>query len=407
MPLRMRNHVTQGRLIMEGLRRAPFEADDEFEELRDEYPAYELEEYNENILNEEAEDEFEPIDEASLVTFGGDPRPKFGWGIVMAGGSGSGKGYVQGHNMDIECKVIDVDELKKLYVAATQHGKFNDTREYDFKNPQDVADLHQIVKQHGFKDKREAAFFANLDPKRLPNVLYDITGDDAKKVDGIGRKLKEAGYKTCLVWVVTNREVAFIQNLMRSRVVPDAIFHDTHNRVPDQIKKLLQGYEGLDYDEKEIIKVSGRWFDEAWIVLGQANPEQMGMKLDREQARMLRKKAVFKLTKLPNGNFAFETERNLGGDGEIKKAYFKDHPEMYEYLTQDLNALIDTTLGPIEDPKGDLANPKTYLSQAEYKEKYGDSLRARDRKALSKSRALRAPNEGRRFIRNGRVMIRA
>jgi hypothetical protein len=46
-----------------------------------------------------------------LITFGGQAYPKFGNIIIMAGGAGSGKGFVLGTLVGAEGKVFDVDEL--------------------------------------------------------------------------------------------------------------------------------------------------------------------------------------------------------------------------------------------------------------------------------------------------------
>lgn len=49
-----------------------------------------------------------------LITFGGKAYPKFGNIVVMAGGAGSGKGFVLSNLVGMEGKVFDVDELKTL-----------------------------------------------------------------------------------------------------------------------------------------------------------------------------------------------------------------------------------------------------------------------------------------------------
>ena len=49
-----------------------------------------------------------------LITFGGKAYPKFGNIVIMAGGAGSGKGFVLNKLVGVEGKVFDVDELKRL-----------------------------------------------------------------------------------------------------------------------------------------------------------------------------------------------------------------------------------------------------------------------------------------------------
>jgi hypothetical protein len=49
-----------------------------------------------------------------LITFGGQAYPNFGNVVIMAGGAGSGKGFVKDNLVGMEGFVFDVDELKTL-----------------------------------------------------------------------------------------------------------------------------------------------------------------------------------------------------------------------------------------------------------------------------------------------------
>ena len=60
------------------------EVNEYFEELREPYGMDILEDYNYEL----EESMKVSIDEAKTVTFGGKTFPKYGWGVVMAGGSG-------------------------------------------------------------------------------------------------------------------------------------------------------------------------------------------------------------------------------------------------------------------------------------------------------------------------------
>ena len=60
------------------------EVNESFEELREPYGMDILEDYNYEL----EESMNVSIDEAKTVTFGGKTFPKYGWGVVMAGGSG-------------------------------------------------------------------------------------------------------------------------------------------------------------------------------------------------------------------------------------------------------------------------------------------------------------------------------
>ena len=65
-----------------------------------------------------------PLNEASAITFGNRIFPESGWCVILVGGSGSGKGYIQTDALLIDAKVFDVDSLKTLYVNAAKIGRF-------------------------------------------------------------------------------------------------------------------------------------------------------------------------------------------------------------------------------------------------------------------------------------------
>jgi predicted kinase len=262
--------------ILEGLK-VQRDIDEEFELLREDNLYSDIdEEYT--YLPEYCEF----VDEATMVTFDGNMFPKFGYAVIMAGGSGSGKSFVKKNKVAIDAKTIDVDELKNLYIKA-QKAK-GSSKEWDLSNPNDVSSLHQIVKDKGFKDKEEAAFFNAAVEGRLPNVIYDITGDDPKKLSGLGKKLKDLGYKVSLVWVVTSRQVAMLQNLSRSRVVSQKIFHQTHNEVAKSVFPFL--------------KSGAKDYDEAWVVI---NSKGSAKTLSAQERKELNDIGTIKLAKSGSG----------------------------------------------------------------------------------------------------------
>ena len=46
-----------------------------------------------------------------LLTLGGVAYPKFGNGLILAGGGGSGKGWNYSHLLGIDGKIINVDDI--------------------------------------------------------------------------------------------------------------------------------------------------------------------------------------------------------------------------------------------------------------------------------------------------------
>lgn len=131
----------------------------------------------------------------------------------------------------MDFKSFDVDELKRkinksIKNADSPFRKYVDKDDYDFSNPDDVSALHGIVKKGDWNDKLQQNVF--MDNNYLPNVLFDVTGDDLNKLIKNAKTTKKLGYNTALVWVVTNREEAMVRNVLRDRTVGDAIFHINH-----------------------------------------------------------------------------------------------------------------------------------------------------------------------------------
>lgn len=256
------------------------------------------------------------LNEDRMIKFNGQLSPKFGWCVIMSGGAGSGKGYVQKQIMDFDAKVLDVDELKKLYVKAIQSDKTTlgrnpniTKRDYNFKNPEDVEKLHYATRKYG-DEERELVFSgvtAN-DLRRLTNITFDITGKKPIETIDICERMKKLGYKICYVWVLTNRQEAMVRNLMRDRVVPDNIFHDIHNAVNDAVPKFLQSPDAT-------------LIDEAWLVfssLGHAGG-------DSDELKKLAATRAIKLDKTSSGfkisNKLMHRIISTLGDPEVMTSY--------------------------------------------------------------------------------------
>ena len=225
----------------------------------------------------------ELLDENRAVTFDGETYPPNGWAVCLAGGPGSGKGYSQGRFIPIDAKVFDVDELKKTFRQAIKHddskfGKYVNKREYDMSNPKDVSDLHYAVKSSGIEMKQQDAYFKYNN--RLENVIFDMTGDDPNRLIKKATTAEDLGYKTSLIWVVTNREQAMVQNALRSRSVGDAVLHSKHNSIAQNLYKF-------------ITTDAGKYFDECWVIFS-SNPHVGG---SNAESQWLAKNRTIQLTK--------------------------------------------------------------------------------------------------------------
>lgn len=178
-----------------------------------------------------------------LMTFGGKAYPKFGQVVALAGGAGSGKGFILKNLMGIEGKVLDVDAIKELSQQApgiikkikAEFGVDISKEAFPMKNPENVSKLHVLLADEmKLIDKNKQALFTSVltSPKdRKPNIIFDVTMKNMKKFNEIAKEAKMLGYDTeniHIVWVVNDVEVAMDQNRKRSRTVPVEILMDTH-----------------------------------------------------------------------------------------------------------------------------------------------------------------------------------
>lgn len=347
--------------------------DELFESLIDDEVIEWDEESESYAISENIDAAMMQLDEASVVTFNKKTYPKFGWAVVLAGGPGSGKGYTVKHQIAIDAKIFDVDALKSLYVKTAKTDKPSLIRsrdskkgKYDFKNPDDVSDLHNTVDQRGYLKKAENAFYADSEAHkesgRIPNVIYDITGSRAEKLKNIGKMLQDMGYKTSLVWVVTNREVAMLRNLSRARTVSQAILHDVHNKIKANVFPFLQSADA-------------KYYDEAWIVFSSTDSLKS---LSKEEAKELADNAVVRLEK--NGSsfdipqpLADRIMRVLGADETNP-----ENPEVYKDMEDVKKALEPYATTVTKTGVGFSGKTKTVTTYTDKNKKYDDISFLRD-----------------------------
>ena len=178
-----------------------------------------------------------------LITFGGKAYPKFGNIVIMAGGAGSGKGFVKDNLVGIEGKVFDVDELKTLAAKTPAiRKKVKDEMGVDLaalaknlKDPENVGKLHSIIGDYlNLDNKVKKSLYTSIltaNPDRKPNIIFDVTLKDLRKLQNITRQASDLGYDKSnihIVWVINDIEVAKSQNLKRARTVPTEILVNTH-----------------------------------------------------------------------------------------------------------------------------------------------------------------------------------
>ena len=195
-----------------------------------------------------------------LITFGGKAYPKFGNIVIMAGGAGSGKGFVKDELVGIEGRVFDVDDLKLLAAKSPiirkrvmdEFGVDLEKLSGELKNPENVSKLHEIIGiAMNLPDRRMQAFYASVltaADDRKPNIIFDVTLKDLEKLQSITRQVANIGYakeNVHIVWVVNDIEVAMRQNVTRDRTVPVEILVNTHRGASRTMGDILNMGKGL------------------------------------------------------------------------------------------------------------------------------------------------------------------
>lgn len=155
--------------------------------------------------------------------------------VFMAGGPGSGKGYVNAKIFDgTEAKVVNSDDiLEFLMVKNNLPLKFDPKLVEVYKKQMAIRDKAKqgIIKRKGF-------FIDGMLP-----IVIDGTGKDFNEIKEQAEALKEFGYDVGMVFVNTTLEVAQARNKMRARTVPDAIVEKGWYEVQGNLGK-FQSYFG-------------------------------------------------------------------------------------------------------------------------------------------------------------------
>ena len=261
------------------------------------------------------------LTEDKSVNFDGQEYPKFGWCVIVCGGSGSGKSSVIKNLVHIQAKTLDVDEVKKTVLNKSEingdklvlkNGKEYSldgiNEPYDMSNPEYTAYIHKITKP--IARSKKSTFLASLenaDPGRLPNVMFDITGAEIEDFDYIIHTLKPLGYKIAVVWVLAGLGTALYRNSKRDRVVPESIVIEKYFNVLGTISKI--------FGDKSFLNS----VDDVWVVL---NDAEFNSK-DRD--------SVYDYNRLPNVYHVKSKEDVLKLPNRIASAVKRARKEVIKY----------------------------------------------------------------------------
>lgn len=189
-----------------------------------------------------------------LITVGGKAYPNFGHIVIMAGGAGSGKGFVKDNLLGVEGFVFDVDALKTLAAKTpkivsrvkAEFGVDLEKLSANLKDSENVFKLHTILGDElKLDDKKLISLYTSImtaDPRRKPNIIFDVTLKDLRKLEKITKDTRVMGYapqNIHIVWVINDVEVAIDQNAKRSRTVPVEILVNTHRGAANTMGDIL------------------------------------------------------------------------------------------------------------------------------------------------------------------------
>jgi len=185
------------------------------------------------------------------IEFGNSKSTRFGQVVILAGGAGSGKGFVKTNLLDLDGKTFDVDELKtlalksKLITNKIRDDYGIDINDLNLKNPEDTSILHKVIDDLSLLKKIKSSLGKSIiaaNPDRKPNLIFDVTLKSIKKLSDISSMCKTLGYtkeNIHVVWVLNDMDTAIAQNASRDRRVQDDILADTHRMVSYQMQQLL------------------------------------------------------------------------------------------------------------------------------------------------------------------------
>jgi len=179
---------------------------------------------------------------------------KYGQILFLGGGAGSGKGFASDNFINSnDFRSINIDDAKKLALAvADKKDKFPEIKGIDQKDPEQANRMHQWINDLGFRDKALSNILsANTNKETLPNLIFDESLKNFKRIDKVIPILLAAGYdpkNIHLIWVLTKFEIAAGFNKQRDRVLRDDLMLKSHVGARDSMWSVINGKvpKGID-----------------------------------------------------------------------------------------------------------------------------------------------------------------
>ena len=264
--------------------------------------------------------------EDKTVTFNGQINPKYGWAVFICGAPGSGKSTAAKQHIPIQGKVLSSDYFREAY--ADLLNVRNKDLEYNFRNYGPMKSIKKKTEPnkqdkrgrwsggHGFLQQlvggiengiaKNGEWTPTSNSQIRPNIIIDTLGVTKGATDWMFDTLKRiGGYKISFVWVLTNKDVAFVNNTQRDVIVPPDYLLKKHNQA--------LGYDLTEktYSIQNIFNNYSDVIDEAWIIVNSSFDDIDGQRIYRRPNEMENQSNVIKLKKI---NGIFQVPQTFGND---------------------------------------------------------------------------------------------
>ena len=155
--------------------------------------------------------------------------------VFLAGGPGSGKGFVVSNLMGKDSTGLKVVNSDDVYEKLADMAK---------PEPLDLKDPEVVASPQGQEAREKAKRLTKLRQSNYIDgrlgLIIDGTAKDVAKTKDQKQKLEQLGYDTMMVFVNTNLDVAQYRNTLRPRQLPNEMVTNMWHSVQDNMMKFQQ-----------------------------------------------------------------------------------------------------------------------------------------------------------------------
>ena len=162
--------------------------------------------------------------------------------IFLAGGPGSGKGFVVDNMMGADSTGLKVVNSDDVYEKLAKMAK---------PKPLDLKDPEVVASPQGQEAREKAKRLTKMKQGNYIDgrlgLIIDGTAKDVAKTADQKQKLEQLGYDTMMVFVNTNLQMAQKRNKMRPRQLPEEMIEKMWHAVQDNMMKFQQLFGNANF----------------------------------------------------------------------------------------------------------------------------------------------------------------